>query len=196
MRHTKKKPIEYVNNKTFYEAIIDYRKACDDAKAADKQEPRMPNYIGECIMKIANRLSTHPWFVNYSFRDEMISDGVENCFVYFHSFDPNKSNNPFAYFTQVIYFAFRRRILKEEKNRYIIYKNFQENVSSVYDSNLFRDGENNHLMPPQLYDNINDFVDKFEKKEEVKKQKRKQTKDGLHVFFIEEKENEEQTDTK
>lgn len=185
MRQSKKKPVEYVNNKKFYEAIIEYRKAVEEAKTAGKPEPKFPNYIGECIMKIANRLSVHPWFMNYSFRDEMISDGIENCFIYFHNFDPAKTNNPFAYFTQVIYFAFRRRILKEEKNRYTIYKNFQETVTSLYDTNLLTDSDDNHLMPTQLYDNINDFMDKFEKKEEIKKQKRKQIKEGLQKFFPE-----------
>lgn len=196
MTQTKKKPVEYVNNRKFYEAIIEYRKACEAAKKEGKPEPRIPNYIGECIYKIAEKLSTKPCFVNYSFRDEMVADGIENCILYFKDYNPdynasgnpNYQPNPFAYFTQVIYYAFLRRINKEERNRYTIYKNFQETITSVYDTHLLTDSDDNVLMPTQLYDNINSFMDRFEKKEEVKKQKRKQMKEGLQKFFIEDNE--------
>jgi len=111
----KKKTENYVNNKEFLEAISVYRKRVIDAKEQGKPKPRVPNYIGECFLKIATHLSYKPNFVNYMFRDEMISDGIENCLQYIHNFDPEKSSNPFAYFTQVIYFAFLRRIAKEKK---------------------------------------------------------------------------------
>ncbi len=111
----KKKTENYVNNKEFLEAISVYRKKVLDAKEKGLPKPRVPNYIGDCFLKIATHLSYKPNFVNYMFRDEMISDGIENCLQYIHNFDPEKSNNPFAYFTQVIYFAFLRRIAKEKK---------------------------------------------------------------------------------
>jgi hypothetical protein len=111
----KKKTENYVNNKDFLEAISVYRKKVLDAKEKDLPKPRVPNYIGDCFLKIATHLSYKPNFVNYMFRDEMISDGIENCLQYIHNFDPEKSSNPFAYFTQVIYFAFLRRIAKEKK---------------------------------------------------------------------------------
>lgn len=111
----KKKTENYVNNKEFLEAITVYRKKALEAKEKGLPKPRVPNYIGECFLKIATHLSYKPNFVNYMFRDEMISDGIENCLQYIHNFDPEKSNNPFAYFTQVIYFAFLRRIAKEKK---------------------------------------------------------------------------------
>lgn len=111
----KKKTENYVNNKDFLEAITVYRNKVILAKEKGTPKPRVPNYIGDCFLKIATHLSYKPNFVNYMFRDEMISDGIENCLQYIHNFDPEKSKNPFAYFTQVIYFAFLRRIAKEKK---------------------------------------------------------------------------------
>ena len=111
----KKKTENYVNNKEFLEAITNYRRKVIESKDNNTPKPRVPNYIGECFLKIATHLSYKPNFVNYMFRDEMISDGIENCLQYIHNFNPEKSSNPFAYFTQVIYFAFLRRIAKEKK---------------------------------------------------------------------------------
>ena len=100
----------YINNEDFLKALVDYKTACKLAKKEKRPPPAIPNYIGECFMKIAEGLSHKPNFINYTYRDEMISDGIENCLQYFDNFDPAKSKNPFAYFTQVIYFAFLRRI--------------------------------------------------------------------------------------
>lgn len=193
MDKPKKVKIMYVNNREFYNDIVAYRKKLKDAREAGKEDPRIPDSIGLAIWKIAEKLSTKPCFVNYSFRDEMISDGVENCILYFKDYDPDwgqKENpdyvpNPFAYFTQVIYYAFLRRINKEEKNRYTIYKNFQEVMCNNSDVNLLVDGEDNHLMPTQMYDNISVFMRKFEEKEEKKKQKRKAVKEGLTKYISE-----------
>ena len=110
----KKKSEHYVNNKELLEALINYRAEVAVAKAKDLPKPRISNYLGECF-KIATHLSYKPNFVNYMFRDDMISDGIENCVQYIHNFDPNKSKNPFAYFTQIIHYAFLRRIQKEKK---------------------------------------------------------------------------------
>lgn len=189
----RKKPIEYVNNKEFHEAIVKYRKETEEAKEEGRELPRIPNYIGECITKIAEKLSTKPCFINYSFRDEMISDGIENCILYFHDYDPNymseegvKAQNAFAYFTQIVYYAFLRRINKEEKNRYALYKNFQETITNNSGRELLVDSDDNLIAPTQLYDNINDFMSRFEKKEEIKKAKRKQAKEGLSKYIKEE----------
>ena len=115
MPRMKKKTEYYVNNKEFLEAITVYRNAVIKAREEEKPRPRVPNYIGECFLKIATHLSYKPNFVNYMFRDDMISDGIENCVQYIHNFDPEKSRNPFAYFTQIIHYAFLRRIQKEKK---------------------------------------------------------------------------------
>ena len=105
----------YVNNKEFLEALIVFKAKCAVAKEEGKQRPQISNYIGDCFMKIATHLSYKPNFVNYMFREDMISDGIENCVQYIENFNPEKSKNPFAYFTQIIYYAFLRRIQKEKR---------------------------------------------------------------------------------
>jgi len=126
---SKKKSEHYVNNKELLEALIVYRSKVEkdfsekngrlptreDRSKHWEGKPKIPNYLGECFLKIATHLSYKPNFVNYMFRDDMISDGIENCVQYIHNFDPEKSNNPFAYFTQIIHYAFLRRIQKEKK---------------------------------------------------------------------------------
>ena len=114
MSRTKNKEY-YVNNKEFLAAIVEYRQKVLAAKETGGTKPRVPNYIGECFLKIATHLSYKPNFVNYMFREDMICDGIENCLQYIDNFDPEKSSNPFAYFTQIIYYAFLRRIQKEKK---------------------------------------------------------------------------------
>lgn len=184
----KEKKVNYVDNAKFYREIVEYKRRVDESVKEGRDPPRLPEYIGECIWKIANKLSNKPCFINYSYRDEMVSDGIENCIMYFKDFDPNKTQNPFAYFTQIIYYAFLRRISKEEKNRYIIYKNFQESIVNQGKDAILMDSDNNSIVPTQMYDNINEFMAKFEKKEEVKKQKRKEMKQGLTKFYEEEKD--------
>ena len=105
----------YVNNKEFLAAITEYRQKVLTAKEVGDPRPRVTNYIGSCFLKIATHLSYKPNFVNYMFREDMICDGIENCLQYIDNFDPSKSTNPFAYFTQIIYYAFLRRIQKEKK---------------------------------------------------------------------------------
>jgi len=115
MVRSRKESEHYVNNKEFLEAIVEYRSSVASAAANNLPKPRITNYLGECFLKIATHLSYKPNFVNYMFREDMISDGIENCVQYIHNFDPEKSSNPFAYFTQVIYYAFLRRIAKEKR---------------------------------------------------------------------------------
>ena len=111
----RKRSEHYVNNKEFFAAIVAYKLEILEAEKLGKPKPRITNYLGECFLKIATHLSYKPNFVNYMFRDDMISDGIENCVQYIHNFDPAKSKNPFAYFTQIIHYAFLRRIQKEKK---------------------------------------------------------------------------------
>ena len=104
----KKKSEHYVNNKEFLFALVEFKAECKAAEEAGEDRPRIGNYIGECFLKIATHLSYKPNFVNYMFREDMICDGIENCVQYIGNFDPSKSSNPFAYFTQIIYYAFLR----------------------------------------------------------------------------------------
>ena len=126
MSRTKKKSEHYVDNKKFLQAMIEYKDKCDKAEKRKRKHPPVTNYIGECFLKIANHLSYRPNFINYTFRDDMISDGIENCLQYLKNFNPDKSNNPFAYFTQIIYYAFIRRIQKEKKQSNIKYKMIEQ----------------------------------------------------------------------
>ena len=112
----------YVDNEKFLEQMKKFRKMVYEAKESGKQRPRVPEYIGECIFKIASHLARKPNFANYTFKDDMISDGIENCLTAATKFDPEKSSNPFAYYTQIIYFAFIRRIQKEKKHQATKYK--------------------------------------------------------------------------
>lgn len=193
-----KKKNHYVDNQKFLEDIVNYKKRCVDAKTAGLDKPRVTEYCGKCIWLITENLARKPRFMNYSYIDEMKSDAIENCFLYFDNFNPEISQNPFAYFTQIIYYAFHRRISKEEKNRYIIYKKFQESIldtSQVFDGfvidnhSLLLDSADNHVFNTQMYDNLNDFIGNFEKRESEKKEKRKEKKQGLENFV--EGENDE-----
>lgn len=175
---TAKTKEHYVNNAEFLQALIDYKQACDEAEKDGKPAPRIPNYIGECFLKIAEHLSRKPNFNAYSFRDEMVADGIENCLMYFRNFDPTKSKNPFAYFTQIIYYAFLRRIQKEKKQLYVKYKATQRIIIHDED-NMFEDDDGN-MRPIELYDNISEFIHNFE--EARKKKKAAKTK-GIDKFI-------------
>lgn len=113
--NTNKKTAHYIDNKEFYSKISEWKKQYNEASENGKPKPPVTNYLGECFVKIANHLAYKSNFVNYTFRDEMVLDGIENCLTYISNFDPDKSNNPFAYFTQITYYAFIRRIQKEKR---------------------------------------------------------------------------------
>ncbi len=110
----------------------------------------------------------------------MISDGIENCVSYINNFDPEKSQNPFAYFTQIIYYAFLRRIQKEKKQLYIKHKSLEQSV--LFNQLVEGDdrGIGNNLDFQTDY--MNDFVKNFESKEQKVKQKRKKAK-GVEKFY-------------
>jgi hypothetical protein len=158
---TKRKRSEhYVNNKELLAALVQYRENVEvsykkkfnkDLRDLDKSErgkswdtkPPIPRYIGECFLKIANHLSFKPNFVNYMFKEDMISDGIENCVQYIHNFDPEKSQNPFAYFTQIIHYAFLRRIQREKRQLDIKNKIIEKSgYSEVFDDSNTLDGSN------------------------------------------------------
>jgi hypothetical protein len=170
----------YINNADFLKALVDYKEACKRAKKEKKPKPAIPNYIGECFMKIAEGLSHKPNFINYTYRDEMMSDGIENCLQYFDNFDPAKSKNPFAYFTQIIYFAFLRRIGKEKKQTYVKYKATEQmGILDEMEMMEFDDGTTKQF---ELYDNIAEFIDTYEKTKKAKKQVVKKSK-GIEKFL-------------
>ena len=132
----RKRSEHYVNNKEFLEAIVEYKRKVKVALDAGEPKPRITNYLGECFLKIATHLSYKPNFVNYMFREDMICDGIENCVRYIHNFNSEKSKNPFAYFTQIIYYAFLRRISQEKKQLEIKNKILEKtDFDEVFDAN-------------------------------------------------------------
>ena len=145
----------YVNNKEFLHALIAYRENVDIAKLQDNPKPVIPRYIGECFLKIANHLSFKPNFVNYMFKEDMISDGIENCVQYIHNFNPEKSQNPFAYFTQIIHYAFLRRIQREKRQLEIKNKILEKSgYSEVFDDSNQIDGSSNYSEYNQIKDAV------------------------------------------
>ena len=173
----------YINNADFLKALVDYKEACATAKRDNSTPPAIPNYIGECFMKIAEGLSHKPNFIKYTYRDEMISDGVENCLMYFDNFDPVKSKNPFAYFTQIIYYAFLRRIQKEKKQLYVKYKATEQfGILDDFEMLEFEDGTSKQF---ELYDNIAEFIETYEDARKTKKAEKDAIKKpkGLEKFI-------------
>ena len=180
----KEKANHYVDNEKFLHEMTEFRSSVQKAAESSDSRPQVPNYIGDCFIKIATHLSYKPNFINYTFRDDMISDGVENCLQYIDNFDPDKSKNPFAYFTQIIYYAFLRRIQKEKKQLYIKYKSMERSglMDELNDSNS--DGGRPSVKEPSMYDNIQDFINSYEQGIENQKKKTAKAKKakGLEKF--------------
>ena len=173
----------YVDNKKFLEEMTVFRAAVLESQEKGTERPRVPNYIGDCLFKIATHLARKPNFSNYTFKEDMVSDGVENCLLYIDNFDPAKSQNPFAYFTQIIYYAFLRRIQKEKKHLYIKYKSMQnEVINSLIENNgeeLVMTQLNGALHDSYSEEFIRDFIEAFEVTKTTKKEnaaKKKTTK--------------------
>lgn len=176
----------YVDNKQLFAVIVEHKANIALAIEENRPPPVIPDYVGKCILQIAQRLSTKPNFVNYSYRDEMISDGIENCISYFDNFDPSKSDNPFAYFTQIIYYAFLRRIQKEKKQIYIKHKTAE---NSMLFNELVEQGEDGEfIFNPVDFDseNVSDFIKTFEENMDKKKVKRKK---GIDMFIEDDNED-------
>ena len=136
-----KKKQHYVDNKKFLEELVKYRKRVHVAKERGLKKPRITEYIGECFLKIATHLSYRPNFINYMYKEDMIGDGIENCVQYIDNFDPAKSSNPFAYFTQIVYYAYLRRISKEKRQMDIKDKLIEK---KGFDEVFHSDGEHSH----------------------------------------------------
>lgn len=183
MTEPKKKRAHYVNNQEFLEALIQYKKDCYDAENSGEDKPVIPNYIGECLLKIATHLSYKPNFINYSYRDDMILDGVENCILYLSNFNPEKSKNPFSYFTQIIYYAFLRRIMKERKQSYVKNKMIQELPMEVFDQLEGDDAfySNQYIDFRRSTQNFDDYIERRKQKKLEDRLKRSMGLDELAI---------------
>jgi hypothetical protein len=173
----------YVNNKTLYEEMVKYKEKVNEAKKEDRPLPQIPNYVGKCFLLICNKLATKPNFIGYSYKDEMIADAIENCVTGAHSFDPTKSTNPFAYFTQIAWNAFIRRIQKEKKQAYIKHKNFE--YSNIMDDLV----EENRVSGTKIHNDYSyELIKNFEEK--LTKASKK-NKIGIEKFVKEDEHEKE-----
>jgi hypothetical protein len=179
-----KKLKQYIDNDKFLVAMKEWKKQIELAKKSKSVKPPITEYIGECFLKIAEHLSYRPNFMNYPFREEMIGDGVENCILYAHNFNPRKSKNPFSYFTQIIYYAFLRRIEKEKKQAYVKYQYMKLNDE---------DGELTRWIKEKDFEEYNSDYKKFDilsdeeieklENKKVKSPKKKKTKKLKRKYF-------------
>jgi len=168
------KSTNYINNAELYKHlsayIVKYRKAKAEGKEGNALPP-VPRYVGEVILAIAKNLATKSNFGGYSFREEMIGDGCENCLRYLHNFDPDKSSNPFGYLTLIMWRAFVRRIEREKTESYTKHKMILSNAD-LYES---IQGELSATMLDSLsLDKSSDIVRSFEDKQDRKKNKNKE----------------------
>lgn len=146
----------YINNKRFYDVLRQYRLEREESIETGEKEPQIPEYIGEAIYLIATRLARKSKFSGYTYKDEMIADGLEDGIRAVDKFDYEKYQNPFAYFTTVIYYAFVRRIKKEQKSLYIKHKCLEKALI---------DGEGGSINIDTDY--MNNFVTNYEKREKI-----------------------------
>lgn len=174
----------YINNKTLYGAMIHYKNDLREAVSKGNNKPIVPNYIGESIILICSNLAKKPNFSGYTYKQDMISDGIMDCISAVDNFDPDKTNNPFAYFTQIAWNAFLRRIQKEKKQTYIKHKNFE---NSFLMSELMEEGYSTQLKSNEYSSEIvRSYEDKLTKTKKAGKLV------GVEKFSeIEEEENEE-----
>lgn len=171
----------YIDNQKFMASLIEYKENLIEAEKTNSPKPKISNFIGECFYKLANNLAKRPNFCMYSYKDEMVSDAIENCIMYMNNFDPsNSKQNPFGYFTKICWYAFVRRIAKEKKQQYIKYK-ATENFGVLDEEELLELGDGT-IAQIQIYDNMYEFIsnyeDDLEKKKEVIKKKK-----GLEEFL-------------
>ena len=165
----------YIDNVKFCHAMTEWKKLVKEAEECGDDRPPVTSYIAESFLKIAEHLSHRPNFINYPFREDMIGDGVENCLLYAHNFDPDKSSNPFSYFTQIIYYAFLRRIEKEKKQAYVKLKMTElmddGSFHKWFKENYFEKDTVQEALTEHFQISEND-IKKFEPKKKRKKKKK------------------------
>ena len=179
-----KKTKNYIDNKLFYQEMVEYRKDITKAREEGLPDPPATEFMGKCFLDIANGLSYRPNFINYTYKEEMIADGIENCLQYCSNFDPEASKNPFSYFTQIIYYAFVRRIEKEKKQSYIKSKlaiKMMDEKRLAEFSEQDDDFAKQHLETLIQTDPEN--IVNFERQLEKRKQGRKKYKKNLERFM-------------
>ena len=184
MARTKRKSIHYVNNADFSQAVVDYVRSVNEAKDNGKKIPKVTNYIAQCFLRIAEGLSHKSNFIRYTYREEMVMDAVENCLKAIQNYNIEAATrtgkpNAFAYFTQISWFAFLRRIEKEKKQQDIKMKYMEQSgIENFLDQEL-GDAQSNQVAAAfvdQLRFRIDEIKDRDrEWKEIVKKERKRRT---------------------
>lgn len=157
----------YVDNETFTKEVVKYNILLKEHEENGLGRPRMPAYLGDCFKRIAEKYSNHPYFIGYPFKDEMIQDGILTCIKYIHKFDPNVTNNAFAYFTRAIYFSFRQRIMREKKYLYTKFKSIEN--AEVFEGMSFKQEHDDSYYiqdigySEEARENMNEFIETYEK---------------------------------
>lgn len=169
MARSKRASIHYVNNKEFSQAVVDYCTDVASAKQSEQQIPIVPNYIAECFLKIAEGLSHKSNFIRYTYREEMVMDAVENCLKAIENYNieaATRSGNPnaFAYFTQISWYAFLRRIAKEKKQQDVKLKYL---ANSGIEEFIMADGDDKAAVQAvqSFVDTLKDRIDKVKEKD-------------------------------
>ena len=184
----KDKP-HYVNNKEFSQAVMDYAIAARAAKDADEVTPTVTNYIASCFMKISEGLSHRPNFVRYTYREEMVMDGVENCLRAINNYKietTTRTGNPnaFSYFTQICFFAFIRRITKEKKQQEIKFRFIEKMGIEDFAAMGMDDAGAQQTM--EYVDTLRQRIDKIRVKDDKIKEfaKAEEEKEKLELFMV------------
>lgn len=180
----------YISNQKMYNELVKYYDKIAEAEKEEIEEPPIPEYLGECFLLIAENLAKKPNFSSYTFKEDMIQDGVLTCVANITKFDPDRTNNPFSYFTQAIFYSFLQRIAKEKKQEYVKYKSIEKKyfseemgVTNELDKGSFKTSDNNNL---EVFDNYLEFIEDYEDKFLPKKSReRKRKKDGFQKRPVE-----------
>tara|TARA_B000000532_G_scaffold202880_1_gene169833 strand:+ start:432 stop:1025 length:594 start_codon:yes stop_codon:yes gene_type:complete len=182
MARTKRAAIHYVNNAEFSQAVVDYVTVLQEAKKEKQQLPVVPDYIASCFLRIAEGLSHKSNFIRYTYREEMVMDAVENCLKAIENYDISAATrtgkpNAFAYFTQITWYAFLRRIAKEKKQQDIKLKYLTKSGIENFIDNELGD-EMSQQVVGAFVDTLRDRIEKVrhvdaEIKEFVKEEKKK-----------------------
>lgn len=187
-RAAKREGAHYVNNKEFSQSVVDYVKLAKDAQKNSTEVPRITEYIGRCFLRIAEGLSHKPNFIRYTYREEMVMDAVENCIKAITNYNidaATRTGNPnaFAYFTQICYYAFIRRIMKEKKQQDIKFRYIEH--AGIED---FMTNSEDEFGGAAMQDTgfVNVLKKRIDRKNEVDKkikEFKKKNKENLELFF-------------
>ena len=173
----------YVNNKEFYLSMKEYKDKWNLCSTdEERKNVKIPDYAVKCIMLICNNLSTKNNFVNYTYRDEMVSDALLNCVAQVHTFNADIYTNPLAYFTRIAWQAFIRRIKEEKRENYVKHKNM---INSNIMEDLLEDSSYVATDNTVSDDIIKDFEDKIKEKKTTTKTTKTKKKKGLEIFIEE-----------